>query len=116
MKSKHLILLFLIPLSEIKALFYSSDLKVSWYLFSDHKRFICQVLEDYANIIILSTVFYYLCFLTIDKKTKQIAGFLFIINILDFIHLGLMDMQYFTPLKLLLAFVIFKICSRLRIL
>ena len=113
MKSKHIILLFLIPLSEIKALFYNSDLKVSWYLFSEHKRYVCQVLEDYSNIIILSTVFYYLCFVKIDKKVKEIGLFLFIINVLDLIHLGLMDLQYFTPVKLLLAFIIFKICNKL---
>jgi hypothetical protein len=39
MKSKQLILLLLIPLSEIKAIFYYSDLKVDWYLFSDEKRY-----------------------------------------------------------------------------
>ena len=112
MKSKHFILLFLIPLSEIKALFYNSNLKVSWYLFSNTERFICNALEDYSNIIILSTVFYYLCFVKIDRKVKEIGLFLFIINILDLIHLGLMDLQYFTPVKLLLAFIIFKLCNK----
>ena len=112
MKSKHWILLLLIPLSEIKAVFYNSDLKVSWYLFSDNKRYLCNVLEDYSNIIILSTVFYYLTFVKIDSKTRNICLFLFILNVLDLIHLGLMDMEYFIPLKLLLAFIILKICNR----
>jgi hypothetical protein len=112
MKSKHWILLLLIPLSDIKAVFYNSDLKVSWYLFSDNKRYLCNVLEDYSNIIILSVVFYFLTFVKIDIKTRNICLFLFILNVLDLIHLGLMDMEYFIPLKLLLAFIILKICNR----
>ena len=114
MKSKHWILLLLIPLSDIKALFYNSNLKVSWYLFSDNKRYLCNVLEDYSNIIILSTVFYYITFVKLDLKTRNICLFLFIINVLDFIHLGLFDMQYFITLKLLLAFIILKICNKLK--
>jgi hypothetical protein len=60
MKSKHLLLLLLVPFSEIKALFYNSSLKVTSDLFSNEKRFLCNVLEDYCNIIIFSILFYYL--------------------------------------------------------
>lgn len=115
MKSKHWILLLLIPLSNIKALFYNSDLRVSWYLFSDNKRYLCNVLEDYSNIIIFGTLFYYLAFVKIDINIRKISLFLFVINALDLIHLGLMDMQLFIALKLLLAYIIIKICNRLRI-
>ncbi len=115
MKSKHWILLLLVPLSEAKALFYSSNEKVSWYLFSSNKRFLCNVVEDYANIIILSTVFYYLAFVKIDIKIRNICLFLFVLNVLDLIHLGLMDLELFIGLKLLLAYIILKGCSRLRI-
>lgn len=115
MKSKHWILLLLIPLSEIKALFYNSNLKVSWYLFSDNKRFLCNVLEDYSNMVIFGVVFYYLAFIKVDLRTRNISIFLFIINALDFIHLGLMDMQYFIPLKLLLAYIILNLCNKLKI-
>ena len=112
MKSKYFILLFLIPLSEAKALFFKSNLKVCWFLFSDNKRYLCNVVEDYSNIIILSTVFYYLCFVKIDLKIKKIGLFLFIINVLDFIHLGLLDLDYFIPVKLIIAFLTYKICSK----
>jgi hypothetical protein len=112
MKSKHFILLFLIPLSEAKALFFKSDLKVSWYLFSDNKRYLCNVVEDYSNIIILCTVFYYLCFVKIDLKLKKIGLFLFIINIFDLIHLGLLDLTYFIPVKLLLAYTTYTLCNK----
>jgi len=115
MKSKHWILLLLIPLSNIKALFYNSDLRVSWYLFSDNKRFMCNVLEDYSNLIILGTLFFYLAFVKIDVKIRKISLFLFIINALDFMHLGLMDMEAFIALKLLLSYLIFKLCSKLKI-
>lgn len=115
MKSKHWILLLLIPLSNIKALFYNSDLKVSWYLFSDNKRYLCNVLEDYSNLIILGTLFFYIAFVNIDISIRKISLFLFIINALDFIHLGLMDMESFIALKLLLAYILFSLCSKLKI-
>jgi len=113
MKSRYLVLLTLVLLSEAKALFYNSDLKVSWYLFSDTKRHLCNVVEDYANIIIFAFVFYHMAFVKIDNEIRNICVFLFILTILDFIHLGLMDTQYFILFKLLLTFIIFKICKRL---
>lgn len=115
MKSKYIILLLLVPLSEMKALFYNSEIKVDWFLFSDEKRFLCNVVEDYSNIIIFGIVFYYLAFVKIDKVIKRICLFLFILNALDLIHLGLLDMQYLIPLKLIFAYIILKICNKLRI-
>jgi hypothetical protein len=106
MKSKHLILLSLVPLSEVKAVFYNSDLKVRYALFSDNKKFLCNVLEDYSNIIIVGVVFYFLAFVKLDFITKQIALFLFIINGLDFVFLGLMG-NLFYLLKIPLSFMIF---------
>jgi len=106
MKSKHYILLLLIPLSEIKAIFYNSDLKVDWYLFSDNKRFLCNVVEDYSNILIFGIVFYFLTFVRIDTKVRSIALFLFVLNCLDLIHLSLMDMQYLVIVKLLITYII----------
>ena len=114
MKSKHLILLLLVPLSEIKALFYNSNLRVSWYFFSDKEKFMCNVLEDYANIVIFGIVFYFITFEKIDKITRNICLFLFILNALDLIHLGLMDMQYFVILKLVLTYVIYRFWLKLR--
>jgi len=114
MKNKHLILLLLVPLSEAKALFYSSDLRVSWYLFSDNKRYLCNVVEDYSNVLILGIAFYYMAFVKIDITIRKICLFLFILNAFDLIHLGLMDSIYFVPLKLLLTYFALRICSRLK--
>jgi len=75
----------------------------------------CNVLEDYSNIIIFGTLFFYIAFVQIDRNIRKICLFLFIINALDFIHLGLMDMEYFIALKLLLSYIIFNLCSKLRI-
>lgn len=108
MKSKHLILYLLVPLSEAKALFYNSDLRVSWYLFSDNKRYLCNVIEDYSNIVIFGIIFFYMSFVTLDKKIRKFCLFLFIVNALDLIHLGLMDLQYFIPIKLVLSALIYK--------
>jgi hypothetical protein len=115
MKLKHFILLLLVPLSEAKALFYNSDKKVSWYLFSEHKRYLCNVVEDYSNILIMTTIFYYISFVKLDLITKKICLFLFVANILDLIHLGLMDLEYFIALKLLLAYIILIICNKSKI-
>jgi len=106
LKPRHFFLLAMVPLSEIKAIFYNSDQEVSWYLFSDTKRYLCNVLEDYSNIIIFGVVFYNLAFLKTDEITKQICLYLFILNALDFIHLGLYDMQGFVQIKIILAVII----------
>jgi len=90
MRPRHLILLFLIPLSEIKSIFYDSDIKVAWYLFAEEKKFLCNVLENYSNMIIIGVVFYFITFLKPDIITKKICLFLFIVNALDFAFIGLM--------------------------
>ena len=113
MSFKHLILLILVPLSEAKALFYNSDLQVSWYLFSDNKRYLCNAVEDYSNILIFGIVFYYMAFVKFDINIRKICLFLFILNAFDLIHLGLLDMWYFVPLKLILTYITLKICTQL---
>lgn len=102
MKSKNLILLLLLPLSEIKAIFYQFDKKVNWYLFSDNKKYLCNVIEDYSNIIVIGVVFYYSLFVKFDLHTKQIILLLFILNALDLVFLGLFDNMFYL-LKLPLA-------------
>lgn len=113
MKSKHYLLLLLVPFSEIKALFYNSDIKVYNSLFSDKKSYLCNVVEDYTNVIIFSVLFYFITFIKIDKTTRKICFFLFVLTLLDFIHLGLMDMQYFIAVKIFIAFIIYKLCNKL---
>jgi len=115
MKSKHYLLLLLVPFSEIKALFYNSNAKVYVSLFSDKKSYLCNVIEDYTNIIIFSVLFYFITFIKIDKITRKICFFLFVLTTLDFVHLSVMDMQYFIALKIFLAYIIYKLCSRLEI-
>lgn len=106
MKSKHIILFLLLPLSEIKSLFYNSDKKVDWFLFSDNKRFLCNVLEDYSNIIIIGVVLYYYLFTIRDQTSKQIIFFLFVLNALDLLFLGLMDNEMYL-LKLPISLIIY---------
>lgn len=108
MRTKEIILLSLVPLSESKALFYNYNEKVSWYLFSNDKRYLCNVVEDYSNIIIFGVIFFYLSFVTMTRDLKIISFFLFIINALDFVHLGLYDLKYFIIIKLILALFICK--------
>jgi len=110
--NKHYILWLLIPLGEIKAIFYNSDKKVDWFLFNDNEKFLCNVLEDYSNILIFGVVFYFLTFVRIDTKIRNTALFLFVLNCLDLIHLSLMDMQYFVIVKLFIAYIICKLLKK----
>lgn len=103
MNLRSIILLLLIPLSESKALFYNSDKEVDWYLFSDNKRYLCNVVEDYSNMLIFGIVFYYLASI---PKLRNVSVYLFVLNLLDLFHLGLMDMQYFVLIKLFIAYFI----------
>lgn len=115
MKLKHLILILIIPLSEIKAIFYNIDKEVSWYLFSSHTRQLCMVMEDYCNVFIFGIIFWYIYKETRDIILKQISLFVFVLNALDLVHLGLYDMQGFIILKLLLAGCIYyKVWFKLR--
>lgn len=107
MRLKHIILFLLIPFSEIKAIFYNVDMAVSGYLFSGHKRQLCLIIEDYCNILIMGVIFGFFVFSKRDKISVQIVLFLFILNALDFVHLGLYDMQGFIILKILLAYAIY---------
>jgi hypothetical protein len=91
----YLVLLSLIPLSEIKAIFYESDLRVSWFLFSDNKILMCNVLERYSNIIIIGTFIHYYLFVKRDMMINQIMLFLYIINAYDLLFLGLMDNAHY---------------------
>jgi hypothetical protein len=109
MKNKQLILLLLIPLSEIKAVFYNSDMKIRFSFFLDEKRYLCNVLEWYSNIIIVGVVFYFLAFVKPDILIKQIALFLFIINALDFVFLGLMGNNLYL-LKIPFSIIIYYLC------
>jgi len=103
----------MIPFSEIKAIFYNSDIKVSWYLFSENKRFLCNVLEDYCNIIIFGIVFYFMAFLKQDIVTRRICLFLFIINFLDLVFLGLMDNSLYLLKIPASVLIYYGICKRL---
>lgn len=106
---KYIVLLLLAPLSEIKAIFYNYEEKVSWYLFSDNRRFLCNVIEDYSNIIIIGTVFYYSIFVKLDLLCNQIILFLFILNAFDLVFLGLMDNAYYL-IKIFLAPITYYLC------
>lgn len=113
-RKKVLCLILLIPLAEIKAIFYHSNIKIKSGIFVGNPRYLCNVLESYADVIIFGVIFYYISNVDIDKETKETAKFLFILNVLDLIHLGLLDMQYLVIAKLLLAYAIYYLWSKLR--
>jgi len=112
MRSKHILLLLLVPLSEIKALFYNSDLKVRFSLYSEEKKYLCNVVEDYSNVLIYGVLFYYFAFSKQDINSRRICVFLFILNALDLLHFGLMDSSILVVPKLGIAFLIFYLWSK----
>lgn len=112
---KPVILILLVPFSESKAMFYNVNKRVSWYLFSNHERQLCMVVEDYCNIVIFGVIFWFLYDAYKHSPIGQASLFLFILNALDLIHLGLYDMQGFIIAKILLAwFIYYKIWSKLK--
>lgn len=75
-------------------------------MFYDHKRFLCNVLEDYSNIVIIGIILYFYLFTKRDIVSRQIVFFLFILNALDLLFLGLMDNQLYL-LKLPISLIIY---------
>ena len=114
MKNKWSILLaLLIPLGELKAIFYHLNTKVDWYLLSDNERYIDNVMEDYGNAVAFITIFAYIIFAR-QKTTleKNICKLYFVIACLDLLHLGAYDMQGLLFTKLVLALAIWSIWTQ----
>ncbi len=114
MRNKHIFLLLLVPLSEAKALFYNSNLKVRYSLWINDTKYLCNVVEMYSNILIFSFIFWYFAFSKQDIISRKIFLGLFILNILDFIHFGIMDLPFFVLPKIVLAFFISWLWLKLR--
>ena len=114
MRSKHLILILLVPLSEMKALFYNSDIRVYYSFFSQEKKYLCNVVEMYSNLLIFSILFFLFAFLKQDLISRKICLFLFVINLLDLIHFGFMDVPYFVIPKLCISYIIFRLWLKLK--
>lgn len=106
---RYLVLYALMPLSEIKSIFYYSDLKVRFSIFSNETKYLCNVVEDYSNIIMIGVLCYYVVFVKINNKIRNIFLFLFIINALDLVFIGLMA-NYLYLLKLPITAVIYSRC------
>ena len=75
-------------------------------MFYDHKRFLCNVLEDYSNIVIIGIILYFYLFMRRDIVSRQIIFFLFVLNGLDLLFLGLMDNELYL-LKLPISLIIY---------
>lgn len=101
-------LLAIIPLGEAKVIFYHVDKKVDWYLLLNHQRWLCNVMEDYANAIIFIYLFFYMLFAKRDRLGTLILRFLAILAILDLVHLFLFDMQILSGAKYGFAIVIWS--------
>jgi len=109
MKSRHWILISLLFISEIKAIFYNSNISYEWYLVPDHSRFLCNILKDISTSIIIIVLCLYALKGAKDNLLRFIISCLITLSILDLIHLAVNDMQGFVLLKIALALGITKI-------
>ncbi len=105
------ILLLLLPLiSQLKTLFYGQDLRVDWYLFTDHTKridFAVFYLTLCINFLILSYCLYFPIGII-----KDIKKFVLIICFADLVHLVLHAGIGFGMVKYVLctiAFLLMKI-------
>jgi hypothetical protein len=109
MKSRHWLLISLLFVSEIKAIFYDSDIRYYWLLNPEHSRYLCNILKD----ISASTIIIILCFYALkgakDGLLRFIISCLITLSFLDLIHLAINDMQGFVLLKIALSIGITKI-------
>lgn len=99
----NILLFLLIPIGELKAVFYHLDTKVDWYLFSDNARFLCNVMEDYGNVLTFIVLFAYILYAPRTPFGTGVCRFMLIISILDLLHLGAYDMQGLMLVKFALA-------------
>jgi hypothetical protein len=112
MKSRHYLLISLLFLSEIKAIFYDSDIRIEWYLLPNHDRLLCNLLKDISTAIICIVLCFYALKGAKDRMLRFIITALIVLSSLDLIHLAINDMQGFVSLKIALAFGITKIIGK----
>jgi hypothetical protein len=112
MKGRHWLLILLLFISEIKAIFYDSDIRFYWLLNPEHSRLLCNILKDISTSIIIIV----LCFFALRSAKDNIERFIvssyITLSFLDLIHLAINDMQGFVLLKIALALGINKIIGK----
>jgi hypothetical protein len=112
MKGRHWILISLLFVSEIKAIFYDSEIRFYWILNPEHSRLLCNILKDVSTSIITIVLCFYALKGAKDNILRFIVSSLISLSILDLIHLAINDMQGFVLLKIALAFGITKIIGK----
>lgn len=112
MKGRHWLLVSLLFISEIKAIFYDSEIRFYWLLNPEHSRLLCNILKDISTSIIIIV----LCFFALRGAKDNISRFIIssyiTLSFLDLIHLAINDMQGFVLLKIALALGINKIIGK----
>ena len=111
-KTWDILLILLIPFGELKSFFYHSDLKVDWYLLSNNQRYLCYTIEDYSITLTFIIIFAYMKWAPRTKFGTEMIKFLFIVSVLDLIHLVTYDKQGMVLLKFGLAIVIFLLWQK----
>lgn len=112
MKGRHWLLISLLFISEIKAIFYNSDIRFYWLLDPEHSRLLCNILKDISTSIIIIVLCFYALRGAKDNILRFIISSLITLSFLDLIHLAINDMQGFVLPKIALALGINKIIGK----
>lgn len=112
MKGRHWILISLLFISEIKAIFYDSDIRYYWLVDPEHSRLLCNILKDISMSIICIVLCFYALKGAKDRMLRFIISSLITLSFLDLIHLAINDMQGFVLTKIALAIGITKIIGK----
>lgn len=86
-------LLSVLLLSFLPSIWYANYKSVDWYLLVDSKRYIDLVIEDYADLLSFTLIYWIAFRYTKQKIIRNAFWFLLILSGLDIIHLALWDME-----------------------
>lgn len=112
-KVKDFVLFSTVFIGYLPTLFHGSTVRVDWFLLVDHSRRIDFYFLYLANAI---SFFIFSCLLLFPKGiSKSMKVYVFIVCVLDLIHFILFSKLYFAFVKLVVAWLIYRLLKNLRV-
>lgn len=104
---KKILLILIVIISQLHVAFRGLNVKVDWFLFTDKTRglnFSVFMIGVFVRFIIV-----HYCLLSPSNVNKNIALFLLVLSVLDLIHFFLTSGLGYAELKVLVAYIIYRI-------
>ena len=104
---KKILLISIVIISQLHVVFRGLNQRVDWFLFTDKPRglnFSVFMLGVFIRFIIV-----HYCLLKPNDVNKNIALFLLVLSVLDLIHFFLTSGLGYAELKIVVAFIVYKI-------